>query len=65
MKTQQIRLVDVLVLGPLMIYAGKRLADSDDQALGVAIGLSGAATMAYNLRNYVARDRLEKAESLT
>jgi len=51
MKTQAIRLVDVLFLGPVMIYFG--LSPSRKTKLERAFFIvSGAATILYNLRNY-------------
>ncbi len=49
MKTQNVRLVDVFILGPFMIWAGMQLRD--DWAK-VAMIAAGAATMAYNWQNY-------------
>lgn len=51
-KTQAIRLVDVLVLGPAMLWAGRELARCDREKLGAFIGIAGAATILYNWRNY-------------
>jgi len=49
-KSQNIRLVDVLLLGPFMIYAGtkNKLTDLEKTVL---IG-SGVLTILYNFKNY-------------
>lgn len=53
MKAQPVRLFDVFVLGPLMIVAGVRLGTgAKEKVLGTFIGIAGAATIAYNARNY-------------
>lgn len=61
MKSQQVRLVDVFVLGPFLAWAGW-----EDSALPnwarFALFLSGVATIWYNGRNYIA---IEKTKGLT
>jgi hypothetical protein len=47
-KPQSIRIIDVLLLGPFMIYAAMRLEGWTRAGLGFV----GAATIVYNLRNY-------------
>jgi len=57
MKTQLIRLVDVLVLGPFMIYAARRpRLNALEKTTLTAIG---AATVLYNLANYLAERKRE------
>lgn len=51
-KSQQVRLLDVFVLGPFMVWFAYEARDVPDWAR-LALGLSGAATIAYNARNYV------------
>lgn len=52
MKSQQVRLVDVFVLGPFMMWAGLQSRALPDWArAGLLIG--GAATVLYNARNYL------------
>tara|TARA_R100000005_G_C4955463_1_gene174169 strand:- start:374 stop:580 length:207 start_codon:yes stop_codon:yes gene_type:complete len=50
-KTQRIRLIDVFVLGPLMVYAStvipKRHATTK-----AAMAVFGVSTIVYNWRNY-------------
>lgn len=50
-KSQWVRLGDVLVLGPLLIYVG--FAKVEGLAWQVALVIFGATTVGYNLRNYV------------
>lgn len=45
-KTQDVRMLDILVVGPLMIFGSRNKI----------INLLGAATIGYNLRNYLARE---------
>lgn len=54
-KSQAIRLVDVLALGPLMIYVGMR--DGLPYEARRALVFAGAATITYNGRNYLAKVR--------
>jgi hypothetical protein len=49
-KSQETRLFDVLVLGPFMI--GLAFMSRPPVALRVLLGLAGAGTILYNLRNY-------------
>jgi hypothetical protein len=51
-KTQTVRLIDVFILGPFMIWAGMQL--QNDFAKVAMIG-SGLATMYYNGNNYLIR----------
>lgn len=50
--TQNIRLLDIFVIGPLMIYAGAKAEGLNDIARGGLI-LFGATTIAYNGINYL------------
>ena len=52
MKTQEIRLIDVFLLGPFLIWAGlqkKRLSKTSQLLL---IG-GGVATIIYNAKNFL------------
>lgn len=53
MKTQTIRLADVFVVGPVMLWGANKLAQRGDKALGGALGLLGLLTIAYNGGNYL------------
>ncbi len=50
-KTQQVRIGDVLVIGPLLVAGGIALGGKS-ALLGIALGVTGLATMFYNARNY-------------
>jgi hypothetical protein len=49
MKPQTVRIIDVLFLGPLMVYASVRLSGWQQQAMLI----SGLATIAYNAHNFL------------
>ena len=49
-KSQEVRLWDVLVLGPLMI--GVAMMSRPSPVLRVLLGAVGVGTILYNLRNY-------------
>ena len=51
-KTQTIRLADVFLIGPLMIWGGAELADRYP-VRGHVLALFGIATIGYNARNYL------------
>jgi hypothetical protein len=51
-KSQGVRLVDVLVLGPFMVWAGMQGRLRPDWA-NAALVVSGVATIFYNGRNYL------------
>ncbi len=57
MKTQRVRLFDVLVLGPFMIWFADQADDSPYEAR-LALAAAGFATIAYNARNYL--DNVER-----
>jgi len=50
-KTQQVRILDVVVIGPLMIWGGLALSGRSKLA-GAALTFFGASTIWYNARNY-------------
>ena len=61
-KSQWIRLIDIFVIGPLMIYLGYHVVLSEQtrvspnwllQIVALVIVFFGATTMTYNLRNYI------------
>jgi hypothetical protein len=56
MKTQRIRLADVFLIGPIMIYAGLKLRESDPTLGHVLAGL-GSSTFVYNGRNWLKQQR--------
>ena len=61
-KSQWIRLIDIFIIGPLMIYLGYHVVISEQtraspnwllQIAAAGIVFFGATTMTYNLRNYL------------
>ena len=56
MKAQQIRLLDVFVIGPVMVYTTTQLAERH-VALRAALQVFGIATILYNGRNYLIKRR--------
>jgi len=58
-KAQSVRMADVLVFGPLMIYAG--LGRATPMWLRVGMVIIGAGTVLYNLANYLTIEREEAA----
>ena len=54
LKSQNIRLLDVFAIGPLMIYGGLKLRKTGEHSLaGSALALFGLGTILYNGRNYI------------
>lgn len=61
MKTQAIRLADVFVIGPLMMWGGMQLRGKHPRR-GNLLALLGAGTVVYNGRNWwLKRRRLSKS----
>lgn len=56
MKSQTIRLLDVLVIGPVMIRSGWHLRN---RPIGGILTLFGIATIVYNLSNYLEKARFQ------
>jgi hypothetical protein len=54
MKTQTVRLIDMFILGPFMIYAGMQMRKDWMQ---VAMIIGGAATIVYNAQNFYQYER--------
>lgn len=50
-KTQQVRIADVVFIGPLMIWGGLHLRE-DHPIRGTVLALLGVSTILYNARNY-------------
>jgi len=50
-KTQAVRGLDVMVLGPAMILGATQI---ENPALKIIVGVGGVATILYNLGNYQA-----------
>jgi hypothetical protein len=60
-KTQAIRMVDVLVIGPAMIAAAWQLRSSSP-ALAMLLGVSGVGTVLYNWANHLEQERRDAAQ---
>lgn len=53
-KTQAIRVADVFLVGPAMIFGGRKLATKrSSRMLGWSLVIFGVATVLYNGRNYL------------
>lgn len=55
-KAQAVRLVDVWLLGPLMVYVAATSDEPDggaEELARAALVVAGAATITYNGRNYL------------
>lgn len=50
-KSQAVRLLDIAVIGPLMVWGGMRLRRENELG-GLALALFGVTTVIYNARNY-------------
>lgn len=55
MKSQAVRLVDVLLIGPGLVYAATRTAPPAWLRVGLVV--TGVATVLYNLHHYLERER--------
>ncbi len=56
MKPQAVRLADVWMIGPLMLWGGVELSGRYPYR-GYALAGLGIATVVYNLRNYYIKKR--------
>ena len=61
-KTQGIRLVDVIVIGPAMMAAAWQLRGSSP-ALAMLLGVSGLGTVLYNWANLLEQERRDAAQA--
>jgi hypothetical protein len=60
-KSQEVRLADVFLIGPFMVWVALRGRLTDLERL--IMGVLGAATIAYNLYNY--RRNQKSVDSVT
>ncbi len=58
MKPQAVRLLDVFVLGPGMIYSAALIPERHRYARGFLV-LTGMATIAYNWKNWQKKNALK------
>lgn len=56
MKSQEIRMVDVLLLGPFMLWMASRPAQTPPWARAV-LGVAGLLTITYNGENWLRGER--------
>lgn len=61
-KSQHIRLVDIFVIGPLMMYTGMQMFQVQPMSRFYALLLIffGASTLTFNLKNYIFEYRTTK-----
>ena len=59
MKTQNVRLLDVLALGPFMVWFAMSARGVPGWARAVMVA-SGLGTMLYNAANYIEQERMER-----
>ena len=52
-KTQAVRIADVFLIGPLMMWGGIELLEGGHRARGGLLAALGVATIGYNARNYL------------
>jgi len=52
-KSQNIRLLDVYLIGPVMTYGGWKLSRQGSPGLGGLLAFMGVLTVIYNGNNYV------------
>ena len=58
-KSQQVRLIDVFLLGPAMVYVALQAKKAPPLIRGF-VAVSGVATTFYNGINYIELERLKK-----
>jgi len=61
MKAQEVRLVDVFLLGPFLMWTGTRARTPTERTVLI---LSGAATVLYNWRNYAKIESQKQAQNV-
>lgn len=60
-KSQMVRLIDITLLGPFMIYAGTKLPTKIMKSTMI---LAGILTITYNLDNYLKNKATSERSSL-
>jgi hypothetical protein len=59
-KSQTVRLIDVLVIAPILIYVGVKYQKSMPKLLSLSLITIGAATAIYNAKNYIKNKQTNK-----
>ena len=57
-KSQWIRIIDIVVIGPLMIWLGWRYWHQHRNPAALLVVFFGATTITYNLRNYLHQTKI-------
>lgn len=57
MKSQGVRLLDVWLFGPFMVWAGAQQRSPFPAWARLALMVGGALTIVYNARNYLEAER--------
>lgn len=61
MKSQSVRILDVVLIGPLMMWGGAQLR-KEYPLRGNLLTLLGIATIGYNARNYLLIEQGKESE---
>ncbi len=64
LKTQLVRIIDVIVLGPFLVYTGSKKSTLPN-FFRAGLILSGVLTIGYNAKNYLAERRAGTGNSFT
>lgn len=59
-KAQAIRVLDVVLVGPLMLIGGHELSKADRPITGNLLSFFGMSTMVYNARNFYLVERSKR-----
>lgn len=57
-KSQTIRLIDVFIIAPVLVYAGIKHREQMGNILSNALILFGTATAYYNAKNYLINTKI-------
>lgn len=59
-KSQEVRIIDVVVIAPILIYAGVKYYNVMPKLLSLSLITIGAATAIYNAKNYIKNKQTNK-----
>ena len=59
-KSQNIRLIDVFVIAPILVYGGIQYRKVLPNWLSISLVVIGGATFYYNAKNYIETKNLNK-----